>query len=223
MTEVKQIRQAFTMTAGQLQCSNLDITLSLKQVKSTSSLSQPQEEDVLKLRDDSLPQCPIYALEIGGDYRIDISLAPKHGSQSLVEKVLGVDVLQSDGTLLPLRTEKVASTSPEYKARTFLDVSKLTANQFHTPSPYFGSLEEKFPLLKLVINCTTADALSLPVQPRKTIYCCMFPKGSKCRLQKMMAATRNAWLSAPQAVRDIAKFGVGCANTATGLAGMATI
>ena len=212
------------MAAGQLQCSNLDIALSLKHAKSTTSLSQSkEEEDVLILHDDSFPQCPIYALEVGGDYEIDISLTQKHGLQPPVEAVIGVDVLQSDRSSLPLRTEKVVCTFPQYKARAYFNVSNLAAKQFHTPSPHFASPEEKFPVLELCFKCIIDEELSLTVQPRRTIRCCMFPKGSKCRLQKLMLNAKKVWLSAPQALREIARFTGGCVNTATGLAGMSTL
>jgi len=176
-----------------------------------------KSEEVLTMRDDSMPGEPIFLLNLGKDYCIRISLEHQHLSCLPFQSVAWIAV-KASGSEKHILDVKSFAEKDSIKAVALLEPAKIDSQVVCLRSPLCGNLEQKYVCLTVFVGLKIDSENDGIVKMKETIYCRMHGANDRLWAHKLFRCAKKKWIQSPQWVRSAINGGINASSNVAGFA-----
>lgn len=161
---------------------------------------------------------PVFMLVVGRVYRLRVALRHKHRNQARFRRISAIILKAPDGEEVPAGIEEITEACDGHEVVALLDTKSLKSERFRRVSPMFGSLEQKYNMMEVIVVVEIQEAeTTQEVELSRTIVCCMAASEQRLVGRRLASWIGDKWKRAPQGMRDAKKVVVTAAAIAQSL------
>jgi len=219
---VRDVESTVAATYGEVCKANLAADIQMEQLTENDSylpLFDRNGQEACLMADDFVKQEPIFMLNYQKDYRMRIRLLHKHQRDASNFRIKYVSVKPSDGLELGLKTIETRSPNEGSEVVALFQSDKFQSVRLSSPSPQFGTVQERYISLPIRIRVEIAShqsgSRSSDFEVNGQILCRLSAGINSMKLRRFERFALHSWKSSPQWMRDEAKGAIFVASMAT--------
>ena len=158
-----------------------------------------------------MPQNPVYILNIGGTFRLRVSLT--HRQLLLpISEVTGVQIVTPEGEEYELETMLEFANQATCEMVALLALDSYKSQRLAQVSPYCGDVHTKYTTFDVIVSVLMAGSPDHTLRLRTKIFCRMIRRERQQWRRKCLREVRKLYSCMPQSAKKVVKWSLFAAN-----------